>query len=95
MPHTLRTFLDSIDNRMLHLHDPVSPESQVGYLCSESRGPVMFHNLSGYPGWRLTDIPDQGPPGPGGGAGARGREPGLPLSRRTDGGRARRLGDGR
>ena len=30
MPHTLRSFLDSIDNRMLHIHDPVSPESQGG-----------------------------------------------------------------
>ena len=56
MPHSLRTFLESIDNRMLHIHDPVSPETQVGYLCSESRGPLMFHNLTDYPGWRLTDI---------------------------------------
>ena len=56
MPHTLRSFLESIDNRMLHIHDPVCPENQIGYLCSESRGPLMFHNLTGYPGWRLTDI---------------------------------------
>ena len=56
MPHTLRTFLDSIDNRMMHIHDEVDPVSQVGYLCSESRGPLTFHSLSGYPGWRLTDI---------------------------------------
>ena len=56
MPHSLRTFLESIDNRMLHIHDPVDPVRQVGYLCSESSGPLMFHNLAGYPGWRLTDI---------------------------------------
>ena len=56
MPQTLRTFLESIDNRMLHIHDPVNPETQIGYLCSESKGPLMFHNLTGYPGWRLTDI---------------------------------------
>ena len=56
MPHTLRSFLDSIDNRMLHIHDPVNPDNQIGYLCSESKGPLMFHNLVGYPGWRLTDI---------------------------------------
>jgi len=56
MPHTLRSFLDSIDNRMLHIRDEVDPISQVGYLCSESTGPLMFHNLKGFPGWRLTDI---------------------------------------
>lgn len=56
MPHTLRTFLESIDNRVMHIHDEVDPISQVGYLCSESRGPLMFHNLTGYPGWRLSDI---------------------------------------
>ena len=56
MPHSLRTFLDSIDNRMLHIHDPVDPLTQVGYLCSESQGPLMFHNMTGFPDWRLTDI---------------------------------------
>ena len=56
MPHTLRSFLESIDNRMLHIREPVDPVRQVGYLCSESRGPLMFHNLDGFPGWRLTDI---------------------------------------
>ena len=56
MPHTLRTFLESIDNRVMHIHDEVDPISQVGYLCSESRGPLMFHNLTGYPDWRLSDI---------------------------------------
>ena len=56
MPHSLRTFLDSIDNRMLHIHDPVDPLTQVGYLCSESQGPLMFHNMEGFPDWRLTDI---------------------------------------
>ena len=56
MPHTLRSFLESIDNRVMHIHDEVDPISQIGYLCSESRGPLMFHNLTGYPGWRLSDI---------------------------------------
>lgn len=56
MPHSLRSFLDSIDNRMVHIHDELDPVSQVGYLCSESAGPLMMHNLKGYPGWRLTDI---------------------------------------
>jgi UbiD family decarboxylase len=56
MPHTLRSFLESIDNRVLHIRDEVDPVSQVGYVCSESKGPLMFHNLRGYPGWRLTDI---------------------------------------
>lgn len=56
MPHTLRSFLESIDNRVLHIHDPVDPITQVGVLCSESKGPLMFHNLTGFEGWRLTDI---------------------------------------
>jgi len=56
MPHSLRTFLESVDNRMLHIHDEVDPLTQVGYLCSESQGPLMFHNMSGFPDWRLTDI---------------------------------------
>ena len=56
MPHSLRTLLDSIDNRMLHIHDPVDPLTQIGYLCSESQGPLMFHNMTGFEGWRLTDI---------------------------------------
>ena len=56
MPHTLRSFLETIDNRMLHIHDEVDPVTQVGYLCSESKGPLTFHNLKGYPGWRLTDM---------------------------------------
>ena len=56
MPHTLRSFLESIDNRVLHIRDEVDPLTQVGYLCSESTGPLMFHNLKGFPDWRLTDI---------------------------------------
>ena len=56
MPHTLRSFLESIDNRVLHIRDAVDPVSQVGILCSDSTGPLMFHNLKGYDGWRLTDI---------------------------------------
>ena len=56
MPHTLRSFLDTIDNRVLHIRDEVDPVSQVGYLCSESKHPLLFHNLADFPGWRLTDI---------------------------------------
>jgi UbiD family decarboxylase len=56
MPHTLRSFLESIDNRILHIRDAVDPVTQVGILCSESSGPLMFHNLTDFPGWRLTDI---------------------------------------
>ena len=56
MPHTLRSFLETIDNRVLHIHDEVDPIHQVGYLCSESKHPLLFHNLAGFPGWRLTDI---------------------------------------
>lgn len=56
MPHTLRSFLETIDNRVLQIHDEVDPINQIGYLCSESKHPLMFDNLAGFPGWRLTDI---------------------------------------
>jgi len=56
MPHTLRSFLEGLDNRLLQIHDEVDPVNQIGILCSDSTGPVMFDNLTGYPGWRLTDI---------------------------------------
>ncbi len=56
MPHTLRSFLESVDNRMMHIHDEVDAINQVGYLCSESKGPLTFHNLKDFPGWKLTDM---------------------------------------
>jgi 2,5-furandicarboxylate decarboxylase 1 len=56
MPHTLRSFLASLDNQLLYVKEPVDPVTQVGALCAESAGPVMFENLKGFPGWRLTDI---------------------------------------
>jgi 2,5-furandicarboxylate decarboxylase 1 len=56
MPHTLRSFLATLDNQLLHIKEEVDPLTNVGALCSESAGPVMFENLKGFPGWRLTDI---------------------------------------
>jgi 3-polyprenyl-4-hydroxybenzoate decarboxylase len=56
MSHSLRSFLASLDNQLLHINDPVDPLSDVGALCSESTGPLMFEHLKGFPGWRLTDI---------------------------------------
>ena len=56
MPHTLRSFLEAIDNRILHIHDEIDPINQIGYLCSESQHPLMFDNLTGFPDFRLTDI---------------------------------------
>ena len=56
MAHTLRSFLEHVDNRLLKITDPIDPISQIGYLCSESRGPLMFENLVGFEDWRLTDI---------------------------------------
>lgn len=55
-PHTLRSFLATLDNQLLHIKEQVDPLTNVGALCSESTGPVMFENLKGFPGWRLTDI---------------------------------------
>ena len=56
MPHTLRSFLEAIDNRILHIRDEVDPVKQIGYLCSESKHPLLFHKLLGFDSWRLTDI---------------------------------------
>lgn len=52
----LRSFLDDLGDRLLRVDAPVDPLTQIGYLCSESTGPVEFHHLTGYPGWRLCDI---------------------------------------
>ena len=55
----------------------------------------MFHNLTGYPGWRLTDILIKDRNWPGGGLRTRRPEGGLPLSRRAHGDPARQVGAGR
>ena len=60
MPHTLRTFLESIDNRVMHIHDEVDPISQIGYLCSESRGPLMFHNLTAALRAQIAELTEAG-----------------------------------
>ena len=56
MPHTLRSFLEQVDNRILKITDSIDPINQLGYLCSESKGPLLFENLKGFKNWRLTDI---------------------------------------
>lgn len=55
MPKTLRSFMEGLGDRLLKIHDEIDPVTQAGILCSESVGPVVFDNLRGFPGWRLTD----------------------------------------
>src|SRR5258708_408508 len=55
MPATLRSYLDQLGDRLVHIHDEVDPINQVGVLASETLHPFVLHNLKGFPGWRLCD----------------------------------------
>ena len=54
--HDLRTFLDGLGPKLLHIDDEVDPINQAGIISSEAGGPIMLDNLKGFPGWRFTDI---------------------------------------
>jgi hypothetical protein len=54
--HDLRTFLDGLGQRLLHIEEEVDPINQAGIISSEASGPIMLDNLKGFPGWRFTDI---------------------------------------
>lgn len=56
MAKDLRLFLNELGDLMLRINQPVDPVTQIGVLCSESRGPIMFENLVGFPNWKLVDI---------------------------------------
>lgn len=56
MQSTLRTFLKEINKNILHITKPVDPLTQVGDLCSQSKQPIMFENIRGYPGWKICDL---------------------------------------
>ena len=55
MGSDLRTFLDEIDSEVLRIHKEVDPLTELGALCSQSGGPILFENLKGHPDWRVCD----------------------------------------
>lgn len=55
MPLTLRTYLEELSERVIHIYDEVDPIHQAGVLASESCHPFVLHKLRGFPGWRLCD----------------------------------------
>jgi 2,5-furandicarboxylate decarboxylase 1 len=55
MTSDLRNYLSLLGDKLLRISDPVDPVRQAPYLISESRGPLLFDNLTGFPDWQLTD----------------------------------------
>ncbi len=55
MGSDLRTFLDEIDIEVLRIHKEVDPLTELGALCSQSGGPILFENIKGHPDWRVCD----------------------------------------
>ncbi|WP_432838719.1 UbiD family decarboxylase domain-containing protein [Dactylosporangium sp. CA-092794] len=51
----LEQFLDIHHDRHVHVRGAVELE-QVGTLTAQSPESIVFHNLVGYPGWRLVDL---------------------------------------
>lgn len=56
MARDLRTFLNDLNDELLHVEREVDPHTQLGALCSESDNPLLFHHVKGYPGWKICDI---------------------------------------
>ena len=56
MPLTLRGFLEALGSELIRVEEEIDPITQAGALCSASPGPIMFHRLRGFPGWKLCDI---------------------------------------
>ena len=55
MASDLRTYLEEIDDRLLRVKKEVDPLTQLGALCSQSEGPVLFESIKGHPGWHVCD----------------------------------------
>ncbi|MBI2881238.1 MAG: UbiD family decarboxylase [Candidatus Tectomicrobia bacterium] len=51
----LRTYLEDIEEEVLHITKEVDPLTEMGALCSQSARPLLFENVKGYPGWRVVD----------------------------------------
>jgi UbiD family decarboxylase len=51
----LRSFLAQAADKVLHIHKPVDPATEIAALCSETTRPTVFENITGYPDFRITD----------------------------------------
>lgn len=53
MPHDLRSFLAEIDELgyLDKVNSPVDPVTEIGSLFDQSRKPLLFTDLKGFPGW--------------------------------------------
>jgi len=56
MPSTLRTHLKETRKDILKIKKPVDPQTDVGALISQCERPIMFENITGFPGWRICDL---------------------------------------
>ena len=56
MHSTLRTYLKEIKKDILHIKKSADPKTQIGDLCSQSKRPVQFENIKGFPGWKICDL---------------------------------------
>jgi 2,5-furandicarboxylate decarboxylase 1 len=55
MGRDLRTYLDDVKDVRLDVRKQVDTLANVGTLCDQSEWPIVFHDLKGFPGWRLVD----------------------------------------
>ena len=53
----LRSYLAEVEQQdQIHrISKPVDLYTQLPALCSQARQPLLFSNIKGFPGWRLTD----------------------------------------
>jgi len=56
MASNLRTYLREIKKDILRIKKEVDPLTEIGDLCSQSKTPIMFENIKGYPGWKICDL---------------------------------------
>lgn len=55
MASNLRTYLNDLDQDLLHVPKPVSLE-HVSSLINQVSQPVLFEDIEGFPDWTLTDL---------------------------------------
>ena len=60
MAADLRSFLSQVDDLITRVTKEVDPQTQMGTLCSQSPGPIVFERLTGHPGaYRHCPCPDE------------------------------------
>jgi len=56
MKSSLRTYLAEIKSDILTVKKQADPYRNIGDLCSQSKKPLLFENIKGYPKWKLCDL---------------------------------------